>query len=83
METEVLVRIYVLSFAEDRAENMLFTAVHRLKVGPAGRNIVIIRLSSLIDRDEIVEKALKLKSSSHDCCDISEITLALRRKRNL
>ena len=33
-ETEVLVRTFlkkVLSFAEDRADNMLFTAVHRLK----------------------------------------------------
>jgi len=66
-ETEVLVRAFlkkVLSFAEDRADNMLFTAVHRLKAGPVGRKSVILRLSSLIDRDEILEKALKLYSGS-------------------
>ena len=71
-ETEVLVRTYVLSFAEDRADNMLFTNVHKIKVGPAGRKTVIIRLPSLIDRDDILEKALKLKSGSQDCCEISE-----------
>jgi hypothetical protein len=60
-EAEGLVRTFlkkVLSFAEDRAANMLFSAVHRLKTGPVGRKSVILRLSSLIDRDEILEKSL-------------------------
>ena len=58
-ETEMLARTFlkkVLSFAEDRAHNMLFTAVHRLKVCHVVRKSVILRLSSLIDRDEILEK---------------------------
>ena len=66
-ETEMLTRTFlknVFSFAEDRAYNMLFKAVHRLKVSHAGRKSVILRLSSLIDRDEILEKALKLKPGS-------------------
>ena len=64
-ETEVLVRTFlkkVLSFAEDRADNMLFWAVHRLKTGPVGRKSVILRLSSLIDRDEILEKSSKAET---------------------
>jgi hypothetical protein len=64
-EAEVLVRTFlkmVLSFAEDRADNMLFTAVHRLKSGPVGRKSVILRLSSLIDRDEILEKSSKAET---------------------
>jgi hypothetical protein len=66
-EAEVLVITFlkkVLSFAEDRADNMLLTAVHRPNTGPVGRKSVILRLSSLIDRDEILEKALKLKPAS-------------------
>jgi hypothetical protein len=82
-EAEVLVRTFlekVLSFAEDRADNMLFTAVHRLKTGHVGRKSVILRLSSLIDRDEILEKALKLKpGSGYSIFPDLPLSLAMRR----
>ena len=63
---------------------MLFTAVHRLKTGPVGRTSVILRLSSLIDRDEILEKALKLKPGSGYSIfpDLSPL-LAMRRSELL
>jgi hypothetical protein len=63
---------------------MLFTAVHRLKTGPVGRKSVILRLSSLIDRDEILEKALKLKPGSGYSIfpDLSPL-LAMRRSELL
>jgi hypothetical protein len=66
-ETEVLVRTFlkrVLSFAEDQADTILFTVVHRLKAGHVGRKSVILRLSSLIDKDDFLDKALKLKQGS-------------------
>ena len=66
-ETEVLVRTFlkrVLSFAEDQADTILFTVVHRLKAGQVGRKSVILRLSSLIDKDDFLDKALKLKQGS-------------------
>ena len=86
-ETEVLVRTFlkkVLSFAEDRTDNLLFTAVHRLKTGPVERKSMILRLSSLIDRDEILEKALKLTPGSgySIVSDISPL-LAMRRSEHL
>ena len=86
-EAEVLVRTSlkkVISFAEDRADNMLFTAVHRLKTRPVGRTSVILRLSSLIDRDEILEKALKLKPcSGYSIVPDLPPSLAMRRSELL
>ena len=63
---------------------MLFSAVHRLKTGPVGRKSVILRLSSLIHRDEFLEKALKLKPG----CGYSIVSdlppsLAMRRSELL
>ena len=86
-ETEVLVRTFlkkVLSFAEDRADNLLFTAVHRLKTGPVERKSMILRLSSLIDRDEILEKALELTPGTGYSIipDLSPL-LAMRRSELL
>ena len=86
-ETEMLVRTFlkkVLSFAEDQAHNMLFTAVHRLNVCHVGRKSVIIRLSNLIDRDEILEKALKLKPvSGYSIVPDLPPSLAMRRSELL
>ena len=86
-ETEMLARTFlkkVISFAEDRAHNMLFTDVHRLKVCPVGRKSVILRLSSLIDRDEILEKALKLKpGSGYSIVPDLPPSLAMRRSELL
>ena len=86
-ETEVLIRAFlkkVLSFAEDLADNMLFTAVHRLITGPVGRKSVTLRLSSLIDRDEILEKALKLKpGSGYSIVPDLSPSLAMRRSELL
>ena len=86
-EAEVLVRTFlkkVLSFAEDRAANMLFSAVHRLKTGPVGRKSVILRLSSLIHRDEFLEKALKLKpGSGYSIVSDLPPSLAMRRSELL
>ena len=74
----------VLSFAEDKADNMLFTAVHRLQAGPVGRKSVILRLSSLFDRDEILEKALKLKPGSEYSIVLDlPPSLAMRRSKLL
>ena len=85
-ETKVLVRTFlkkVLSFAEDQAHNM-FTAVHRLKAGPVGRKSVILRLSSLVDREEILDKALKLKpGSGYSIVPDLPPSLAMRRSELL
>jgi hypothetical protein len=70
-----------MSFAEDQADNMLFTAVHRLKAGPVGWKSVIFRLSSLIDRDKILEKAIKLKPGS-ECSIIPDLPLRLAMRRS-
>ena len=82
----MLVRTFmkkVLSFAEDQAYNM-FTAVYRLNAGPVGRKSVILRLSSLVDREEILDKALKLKPGSGYSIvrDLSP-SLAMRRSELL
>ena len=86
-ETEVLVRTFlkkVLSFAKGQAHYMLFTAVHRLKAGPVGRKSVILRLSSLVDWEEIPDKALKLKpGSEYSIVPDLPPSLAMRRSELL
>ena len=82
----MLVRTFlkkVLSFAEDQAHTM-FTAVHRLKAGPVGRKSVLLRLSSLVDREEILDKALKLKpGSGYSIVPDLPPSLAMRRSELL
>ena len=65
--TEVLVRTFLketLHFKKERADAMLFTAVHRLPSGEPGCRNIILRLSSLIDRDDILQSATKLEPGS-------------------
>ena len=66
-ETEKKVRnflIATLHFGEPKANSMLFTAVHRLPSGRDSKNNIILRLSSLMDRDEVLEAAFKLPRGS-------------------
>jgi hypothetical protein len=59
-------------------------AVHRLITGPVGRKNVILRLPSLFDRDEILEKALKLKpDSGYSIVPDLSPSLAMRRSELL
>ena len=65
--TEARVREFlnkVLKIDEVRAKTMLFTAVHRLPSGEDDRRNIILRLSSLIDRDDILQAATKLEPGS-------------------
>lgn len=49
----------------DRVNNMLFQAVHRLPNGQMGKRNIIVRFLCLMDRDWVLEKAIKaLKSGS-------------------
>ena len=43
---------------------MIFTAVHGLPSGEPGRRNIILRLSNLVERDEIVRAATKLEPGS-------------------
>ena len=53
-----------LGFPEESVNSMLFTAVHRLPSGEADRRNIILRLSSLIDRDDILQAAMRLEAGS-------------------
>ncbi|CAG2208986.1 unnamed protein product [Mytilus edulis] len=64
--TENIVRIWLhndkkgLGFTAPQVKGMLFTAVHRLPNGPEKKRNIILRLSNLIDRDDILSAATKL-----------------------
>ncbi|VDH90105.1 Hypothetical predicted protein [Mytilus galloprovincialis] len=64
--TENIVRIWLhndkkgLGFTAPQVKSMLFTAVHRLPNGPEKKRNIILRLSNLIDRDDILSAATKL-----------------------
>jgi len=65
--TQTVVRVFLntkLGFDTEHVKNMLFTAVHRLPSGPTDKRNVILRLSNLIDRDEILMTATKLPPGS-------------------
>ena len=65
--TQVCVRLFLnqqLGFDPEHVNRMLFTAVHRLPSGPDGKKYIMLRLSNLIDRDEILGAAMKLQSGS-------------------
>ena len=65
--TEARVRQFLkdtLKFEEGRAKSMLFTAVHRLPSGEPNKRNIILRLSSLIDRDDILQAATQLQPGS-------------------
>lgn len=65
--TQTLVRQFlheVLKFPKERASSMLFTAVHRLPSGDETKRNIILRLSSLIDRDDILVAAMKIPPGS-------------------
>ncbi|CAC5398169.1 unnamed protein product [Mytilus coruscus] len=54
-----------LNIPPERADNMLFTAaVHRLPSGDEDRRSIMLRLSSLIDWDDILKAAIKLPPRS-------------------
>ncbi|VDI31602.1 Hypothetical predicted protein [Mytilus galloprovincialis] len=53
-----------LNIPPERADTMLFTAVHRLPSGDEDRRSIMLRLSSLIDRDDIQKAAIKLSPRS-------------------
>ncbi|VDI63945.1 Hypothetical predicted protein [Mytilus galloprovincialis] len=63
--TENIVRIWLhndkkgLGFTAPQVKGMLFTAVHRLPNGPEKKRNIILRLSNLIDRDDILSAATK------------------------
>ena len=60
--TDVLLRGFLtetLNMDKEIAKSMLFTAVHRLPSGPVEKRNIIVRLSNLIDRDEILRAAQK------------------------
>ena len=65
--TEVHVRSFLqdtLKFKKERADTMIFTAVHRLPSGEPDKRNIILRLSSLIDRDDILQAATRLEPGS-------------------
>ena len=65
--TEAAVRDFLkttLGFSEEWSKSMLFTAVHRLPSGESDRRNIILRLSSLIDRDDILQAAMRLDAGS-------------------
>ena len=65
--TQTVVREFLntkLGFDTEHVKNMLFTAVHMLPSGPTDKRNVILWLSNLIDRDEILMTATKLPPGS-------------------
>ncbi|CAG2239931.1 unnamed protein product [Mytilus edulis] len=61
--TETFTRVFLkntLNIPPERADNMLFTSVHRLPSSDEDRRSIMLRLSSLIDRDDILKAAIKL-----------------------
>ena len=85
--TEVNVRDFlakVLGMEETRVKQMHFTAVHRLPSGNGGRKNIILRLSRLIDRDDILKAATKLeKGSGYSVVPDLPPSLATRRRELL
>lgn len=66
-KTITVVKVFLhtrLGFKPEDVNKMLFAAVHRLPSGPVDQRNVIIRLSSLLDRDEILSAATKLQRGS-------------------
>lgn len=66
-ETEREVRTFfieTLKLEESYAKSMLFSAVHRLPGGTEGYRNIIIRLNSLLDRDEVLSAAFQLTKGS-------------------
>ncbi|CAC5380210.1 unnamed protein product [Mytilus coruscus] len=65
--TEAFTRAFLkntLNIPPECADNKLFTAVHRLPSGDEVRRSIMLRLSSLIDRDDILKAAIKLPPRS-------------------
>ncbi|CAC5419528.1 unnamed protein product [Mytilus coruscus] len=64
--TQTIVRIWPnnnkkgLGMDSELVKGMLFTAVHRLQNGPEQKHNIILRLSNLIDRDDILTAAARL-----------------------
>ncbi|CAC5384068.1 unnamed protein product [Mytilus coruscus] len=64
--TKTIVRIWLnnnkkgLGMDSELVKGMLFTAVHRLPNGPEQKRNIILRLSNLTDRDDILTAATKL-----------------------
>lgn len=56
--------VSTLHLDKKQTVSMLFTAVHRLPGGRDNKNNIILRLSNLMDRDEILEAAYKLPKGS-------------------
>lgn len=66
-ETDRVVRRFLtdsLKLSQEEVTKMLFTAVHRLPSGDEKKRNIIVRFSSLIDRDEVLTKAMKLSRGS-------------------
>ncbi|CAG2244472.1 FNBP1 [Mytilus edulis] len=65
--TETFTKVFLkntLNIPPESADNMLFTAVLRLPSGDEDRRSIMLRLSSLIDRDDILKAAIKLPPRS-------------------
>lgn len=65
--TQTCVRIFLsgqLGLGVERVKDIPITAVHRLSSGPTGKRNIILRLASLIDRDDILKAAMKLPAGS-------------------
>ena len=56
--------IETLGYKQEEIDNIQFAAVHRLKFGSERGKDIIVRMVSLIDRDEILKAARKLVSGS-------------------
>jgi hypothetical protein len=53
-------QIDTLGYKQEEIDNIEFAAVHRLKFGSERGKDIIVRMVSLIDRDEILKAARKL-----------------------
>ena len=66
-QTEKKVReclVSVLKMDEEFAQNVLFTAVHRLPGGIDNKRNVIVRFSSLLDKEDVIQAARQLEKGS-------------------
>ncbi|CAC5370560.1 unnamed protein product [Mytilus coruscus] len=83
---QTIVRIWLnnnkkgLGMDAELVKGMLFTAVHRLPNGPEQKRNIILRLSNLIDRDDILTAATKLpRGCGYSVVSDLPPSLAIRR----
>lgn len=53
-----------LKIPENTVKNMILQGAHRLPSGDDSKRNIIVRLSSLLDRDDVLERAMKLRPGS-------------------